>query len=159
MAVHNSKTEGGSSKSSTPTKLTARQLRAMDLILSGMPLQEIAERLEVNRQTVSWWRNKHPEFKAKLAELMAEAEAELRYSIPLNDGFMLSNLRKLAAEGNGETRLKAIQFYFEKFGRQSEEVGSAPSLNETDALLLRVMERRRESARATSHATTSEGNA
>lgn len=122
---------------SQPGKLNARQLRAMDMMLSGTPLQEVAERVGVTRQTVSEWKNHHPEFKATFQRLMSEAEEDLSHSMALNAGFMVSNLRKLAAEGNGESRLKAIQFYFEKFVR--DDAGAIPGLSDTDALLLRVM--------------------
>lgn len=149
-----SKTQGSTPKAAC--KLSPRHLKGMDMILSGMPLQEVAEQLGVTRQTVSEWKNHHPEFKAKLEELRAEAEDELRHSLPLNDGFMLSNLRKLAAEGNGDTRLKAIQFYFERFGSKAEAegAGAIPGLSNADAFLLKVMEKQRTPVRGNSGPAT-----
>lgn len=97
--------------------LTPIKLKAMDLMVSGMPLQEISETLGRTRQTLSLWKNQDPLFKSKLEELLTEAEDWRRAAMPMNDEFMMGQLRRLARDASPETSLKAIQWYFERFGR------------------------------------------
>lgn len=132
------------SKPPKPRKLKPVQLKAMDLILTGMPLQEVAEQLGVSRQTISEWKNHHPEFKERLEALCDEAEEDLRYSVPMNDAFMLSALRNLATEGPHESRLKAVQFYFDRFGLKRGDYEQDAARREEDALLMRVVAQRHE---------------
>ena len=105
-----------------PDDLTPLQLRGMDLILAGMPLQDVAEKVGRSRQTISEWKNHHPGFKAKLEELRAEAEEELSFALPMNEAFMLGQLRRLAQEGPHEARLNAIKYYFDRFARSELDV-------------------------------------
>ena len=118
---------------STPKKLTPRQLKAMDLLLQGKSMQEIAQEIGVVRQTISQWKNQDPQFRAQLEELREEAEQELSFALPMHDGFMLGQLRALAEEGPPEHRLKAIQYYFERFARPSADAdASHPLLRAAD---------------------------
>ena len=53
-------------------KLSVQQLNAIDLIVTGYSDREVAEKVGVNRSTVTRWRNYHPAF---IAELNIQREA------------------------------------------------------------------------------------
>lgn len=134
------KSHCGSTNGSEICSLTLRQKRALHLIMSGMPLQEVAEKLKVTRQTVSWWKNQHPEFRARLDALRVEAEQELNFAVPMNDAFMMGQLRRLAHEGPHDSRLKAIQFYFGRFTKSDLDIDkNQPLLTERNDMLDRVL--------------------
>lgn len=124
-------------------KLSPRQLKALDLIMSGKTTQEVAEEVGVTRQTISHWKNHDPEFKERLAQLLAEVDEELRYSAPLRDSLMRSQLFKLASEGPHENRLKAALAYLDRYGAKSAPPQVGTGLNEADGLLLQIMHGRR----------------
>lgn len=125
-----------------PRRLKPIQFKAMALILEGASLQDVADQLGVTRQTISGWKNHHPGFKAMLDQLRDEAQEALQYAAPRNEASMLSALMKLAHDGPPETRLKAIQFYFDRFSVRNESNGLEP-LGEHEALIIRAIERRR----------------
>jgi len=127
-------------------KLTHRQLKAMDLMLSGLPLQEIAEQLNLSRQTLSEWKNHHPAFLAKLEQLRTQAEEELDHMLPATTSYMLGRLRKLAHDALPAIALDAIKFYFDKFASKDETPAgaSAIGLNPQDSMLLRAVEQQRQ---------------
>ena len=52
--------------------LSRRQAKALDLMLRGMAMAQIARELGVSRLTVYRWRNNHPLFLAVYARLTAE---------------------------------------------------------------------------------------
>jgi DNA-binding LacI/PurR family transcriptional regulator len=131
-------------KSTAVRKLTPRHIRAMNLIMEGKPLCLVAQEVGVSRQTVSEWKNKNPNFKARLEELKAEADEELEYSAPMRNAYVMSQLLKLTAEGSPSERLKAIQEYFDRTGFMNAATDSAAELSETGAMLLRIMGRRQE---------------
>lgn len=106
---------------STPTKLSPRKLKALDLMLQGTPMHKIAQEIGVVRQTISEWRNHDPLFMARLQELRDDAEQELSFALPMHDGFMLGQLRALAQEAPPELRFKVIQYYFERFSRSGAD--------------------------------------
>ncbi|MBP3983759.1 helix-turn-helix domain-containing protein [Pseudoxanthomonas helianthi] len=128
-----------------PAKLKPIQLKALDFILSGLTLTEVSEKLGVSRQTVSEWKNHNPAFRAKLEELQAEAEEEMRNLLPAYNTFMLSQLRKLAQEAPPTIRLEAIRYFFDRFGQKDEASAttSAAGLSPQDAMILEVMQQRR----------------
>lgn len=124
-------------------KLTPRQWKALDLMLAGLSLQEVAREVGVARQTISLWKNQSPEFKEQLEALMAEVVEELRHSAPAREAFMLSQLCKLASEGPHDTRLKAALAYLDRFCTRPSDASATAGLNEADAFILRVMQDRR----------------
>lgn len=135
---------GSTGQRARPRKLSLTQIKAIDLILEGMTLREVAECLGVSRQTLSDWKNHHPLFKAKLEELRAAAEDELRYTLPMMEAVMLGQLRRIATAGSDEVGLKAIQYFFDRLRATDASARAAPDLSDTDALILRVMQRRRD---------------
>lgn len=124
-------------------RLSPKQLKALDLIMSGKTTQEVAEEVGVTRQTISHWKNRDPEFKDRLAQLLADVDEELRYSAPLREALMLSQLLKLASEGPHENRLKAALAYLDRYGAKSAQLQPGIGLSEDDDLLLRTMHGRR----------------
>lgn len=141
----NKNTKKGSAKSPTnPNKLRPRHIKALTLMMEGMPLYEVANQVGVSRQTISEWKNHHPAFKAKLDALQMEADEELHFVLPMNEGFMLSQLRQVAREGSPETRLKAIQYFFEQFRRSEVNTdASNPLLRDGGDMLQRVLKKYR----------------
>lgn len=131
---------GAKTRPANQNTLTPVQIKAMDLLLSGMPLGEIAERIGKSRQTVSEWKNQHLAFKAKLAALRAEAEEELSFALPMNEAFMLGQLRRLAQDAPPEVRLKVIQYYFDRFGRSERDIDqNNPLLSDSSDMLRRFL--------------------
>lgn len=122
--------------------LRPRQIKALSLILEGMPLHEVAQQVGVSRQTVSEWKNHHPAFKAKLECLRMEADEELHFVLPMNEGFMISQLRKVAQEAPPEIRLKAIQYFFERFARSELDThADSTLLHDGSDMLQRVLKK------------------
>lgn len=147
-----------SGKRSRPRKLSPTQIKAIDSILEGMTLREVAECLGVSRQTVSDWKNHHSLFKAKLEELRAAAEEDLRYTLPMIEAVMLGQLRRIATTASDEVRLKAIQYFFDRLRPTEASSHTAPNLDESDAMILSVM-RRRHDEQAANASGLMEGNA
>lgn len=123
-------------------KLTPRQWKALDLMLAGLPLQEVAREVGVTRQTISLWKNHNSQFGEQLETLMGEVAEDLRHSAPAREAFMLSQLCRLASEGPHDTRLKAILAYLDRFSTRPSESVATPGFSEADALILRVMQNR-----------------
>lgn len=132
-------------KSARPDQLRAKHFKALSLIMQGLTLQEVAQELGVTRQTISDWKNRHPLFKAKLEELYAEAESELRFSLPIRAMQMLTQLHLLASEGPYDVRFQAARYFLDRFMPKDTSADTAAGgLSEADALLLRVMQQRRQ---------------
>ena len=109
------------------------------MILAGALIHEVAVAVKVGRSTISEWIHKDGFFKTKLEELRSQAEDELRFSAPMTNAFMMAQLRNLAESGPPESRLKAVQFYFEKFGIKDSTTTSG--LSAGDALILKAMQK------------------
>ncbi|GAB3102229.1 hypothetical protein [Lysobacter terrae] len=135
-----SKATGDKKKRRNSDKLDSRQLKATYLITAGFPLSQIAEQLNVCRQTLSEWKNHHPLFRAKLEELDAERDEEVRYALSATHTVMLSELRKLMQEGPHADRLKAIQYCHDQVLRSNEDSDrSSPLLGSSNEMLRRVL--------------------
>ena len=71
----------------TGQELSVEQANAVDLLVLGLPDQEVAEAVGVTRQTVCGWRNHHPAFQAALNvrrhEVWGGACDRLRSLLPL----------------------------------------------------------------------------
>lgn len=125
------------------SKLSPRQAKAVSMLAGGMLLQEVAERLGVTRQTVSGWKNHHPAFKTKYEELRAEAEDEIGDALSMTDGFMLTQLRRLAQDGPPEVRLRTIQYYLDRRPWPESDAGRNSLLSDSSDMLTRVLNQHR----------------
>ena len=54
------------------TKLSVKQERAIDMLLGGSTVSEVAKVLGTARQTISGWRNRNPDFMAELVARRTE---------------------------------------------------------------------------------------
>lgn len=124
---------GKKEKLNKPNKLNPRQLDAAYLITAGHTVSESAEKLGLSRQTVSVWKNQNPLFRAKLEELDAERDEEIRYGLSATHVVMLTQLRKLMQEGSPESRLKTIEYFNNTFPRPDKS--SSPLLIPGDDLI------------------------
>jgi transposase-like protein len=92
--------------SKAPCELSAQQQLAIDLLVSGKSLAEVARVLDLSRQTLSEWANQHYGFRAVLnqrrQEIWSAAGDALRSMLP-------AALAALAAELEGPNRLRAVQ--------------------------------------------------
>jgi hypothetical protein len=131
-------------KPSDPDKLTPVQKKAVNLIMEGMPMAEVAQKVGRCRQTLSGWKNHHPAFKAKLEVLGAEAEEELSFAVRTSAGFMLSQLRRLAQEGAPEISMKAIQYFFDRHPWPAPDADKQhPLLSERSDMVSRMLDQLR----------------
>lgn len=127
----------------TKTKLTPRQIQALHLILEGWPLKEIAEKLQISRQTLSEWKNQNALFKAKLEELRAEAEDDLHFSLQATFAVAFSQLRMLMVGGSEKVKISALGIFFNKFASKDETKpqGSSSILSEEGKIILKTMQK------------------
>jgi hypothetical protein len=63
-----------SGQNRTFSELNAKQTRALEGLLEGKTVTEVARTLRVRRQTVSEWRNRHPAFRAALEVAQVEKQ-------------------------------------------------------------------------------------
>lgn len=59
-------------------ELTVRQCKAIDMLLAGAKLNDIADQTGVNRTTLWRWRNRDPDFVAKLKQYREQLTARIR---------------------------------------------------------------------------------
>ena len=86
--------------SATITDLEPKRRRALELLLSGAGVTEVAAALSVNRSTVWRWRST-PEFALALAQASSERVADIRADIEIAARKMSTRLKN-HAEGIGE---------------------------------------------------------
>ena len=112
--------------------MTAKQLKAVELIIDGAPLQEVAEKLGIARQTVSIWRNQNPLFKGTVDRLLDEARDNMGRNLPLSSDYFLAQLRRIAASNDHAAALKACTFYFSLLDRRQHESGGSVAGEDPD---------------------------
>jgi hypothetical protein len=92
--------------SEAPCELSAQQQRAIDLIVVGKSLTEAARVLDLSRQTLSEWANRHHGFRAALSqrrqEVWSSAGDALRSLLPAAIEALAEEMRP-----GGPDRLKA----------------------------------------------------
>ena len=85
--------------------LTPQQQKAIDLLLLGKTERFIAEELEIARETVNRWRNRHPKFIAALNEqqrLLARCNSLFSQSLDVLE-------QALATESNVKVAIAVVQ--------------------------------------------------
>src|SRR5688500_320517 len=81
-------------------RLTPRQNRALELVFAGETDGEVAEQIQVSRQTVNEWRNHHPAFRAAYNRLLQETADQFRHRIIALRGKALNVLEDNLEQGN-----------------------------------------------------------
>ncbi|WP_196778611.1 phBC6A51 family helix-turn-helix protein [Cognatilysobacter tabacisoli] len=132
----------GPTRRASPARLKPIQLKALEMIVAGKDLSDVAQELGVTRQTVSEWKNRNTLFRAKLDELIREMEDDLRSTAPMRHQFVVSQLVKLTAEGPHESRLKAIQCFLDRVDLRDVRAEAAAPLTSTEVMILRLAESR-----------------
>ncbi len=109
-------------------KLTIEQENAIDLLVQGLSDREVAEKVNVSRETVTRWRNENPHFQAELnrkrKEIWGAAQSRLRALVM----DAVQTLENEVKEGNWRASvevLKAVGLYgsdLQPFGLTDPEV-------------------------------------
>ena len=89
--------------------LTEKQVRAIDLIIKGETLSDVARLVGVSRQTVSFWKNSDELFKAELEKSIQGLKSQVNARILDNMTPLMDKLIKIALKSNSDkTSLDAI---------------------------------------------------
>ena len=89
--------------------LTEKQVRAIDLIIKGETLSDVARLVGVSRQTVSFWKNSDEVFKAELEKSIQGLKSQVNARILDNMTPLMDKLIKIALKSSSDkTSLDAI---------------------------------------------------
>ncbi|ACA54988.1 carbon monoxide dehydrogenase [Clostridium botulinum] len=90
-------------------ELSQQQLKAIELLLKGTSINDIATITGVSRQTISTWKNKNEVFKAELDKSLQALKSEVNNKILLNIEPLVDKLVRIALKSNSDkTSLDAI---------------------------------------------------
>ncbi|WP_242850922.1 helix-turn-helix domain-containing protein [Clostridium sporogenes] len=90
-------------------ELSQQQLKAIELLLKGTSINDIAKITGVSRQTISTWKNKNEVFKAELDKSLQDLKSEVNNKILLNIEPLVDKLVRIALKSNSDkTSLDAI---------------------------------------------------
>lgn len=107
------------------SRLSQKQLQAIELIMTGMTDKEVAEKVGVARQTVNEWRNHNPAFIAEMnRRRKAMYEASLNRLLRLTSK-SLDAIEKELENGNWKLAVEIMRMVFNYrdgiFGPTDEE--------------------------------------
>lgn len=89
--------------------LTDKQMKAIDLIIQGESLTDVAKIIGVSRTTVSTWKNQDERFKVELDKTMQALKSGVDTQILNNINPLMDRLIKIALKSNSDkTSLDAI---------------------------------------------------
>ncbi|MBN3409956.1 carbon monoxide dehydrogenase [Clostridium botulinum] len=90
-------------------ELSQQQLKAIELLLKGTSINDIATITGVSRQTISTWKNKNEVFKAELDKSLQDLKSEVNNKILLNIEPLVDKLVRIALKSKSDkTSLDAI---------------------------------------------------
>lgn len=90
-------------------ELDERQLKAIELLIKGTSINDIAAILGVSRQSVSAWKNKDEVFKAELNKCIQDLKTGVNNKILLNIEPLVDKLVRIALKSKSDkTSLDAI---------------------------------------------------
>ncbi|WP_035293800.1 helix-turn-helix domain-containing protein [Clostridium sp. KNHs214] len=90
-------------------ELSQQQLKAIELLLKGTSINDIATITGVSRQTISTWKNKNEVFKAELDKSLQALKSEVNNRILLNIEPLVDKLVRIALKSKSDkTSLDAI---------------------------------------------------
>lgn len=90
-------------------ELSQQQLKAIELLLKGTSINDIATITGVSRQTISTWKNKNEVFKAELDKNLQDLKSEVNNKILLNIEPLVDKLVRIALKSKSDkTSLDAI---------------------------------------------------
>ncbi|MHB9943655.1 carbon monoxide dehydrogenase [Clostridium sporogenes] len=90
-------------------ELSQQQLKAIELLLKGTSINDIATITGVSRQTISTWKNKNEVFKAELNKSLQDLKSEVNNKILLNIEPLVDKLVRIALKSKSDkTSLDAI---------------------------------------------------
>lgn len=91
--------------------LNDKQLKAIEFILQGMSLTDIAKHIGVSRQAISKWRNNNEVFKAELDKQRRSLESHVNSRLLMNVEPLMDRLIDIALNSKNEnTSLTAITY-------------------------------------------------
>lgn len=83
-------------------ELNERQLKAIELLIKGESINDIAATLGVTRQSVSTWKNKDELFKAELDKCVQELKSKVSDKLLMNIEPLMDKLIKIALKSSSE---------------------------------------------------------
>lgn len=90
-------------------ELSQQQLKAIELLLKGTSISDIAKVTGVSRQTISTWKNKNEVFKAEFDKSLQELKTGVNNKILMNIDPLVDKLVRIALKSNSDkTSLDAI---------------------------------------------------
>ena len=89
--------------------LTEKQLKAIDLLIKGETISDVAKIVGVSRQSVSFWKNSDEVFKAELEKSIQGLKSQVNARILDNMTPLMDKLIKIALKSSSDkTSLDAI---------------------------------------------------
>lgn len=89
--------------------LNDKQIKAIELLVQGENISDVAKIIGVSRTTVSTWKNKDELFKAELDKSIQALKSDVETQIMNNINPLISRLIKIALKSNSDkTSLDAI---------------------------------------------------
>lgn len=89
--------------------LTDKQIQAIELIVQGESISDVAKLIGVSRTTVSTWKNKDELFKAELDKSLQALKSDVETQILNNINPLMNRLIKIALKSSSDkTSLDAI---------------------------------------------------
>jgi len=82
--------------------LTDKQMKAIDLIIQGESLTDVAKIIGVSRTTVSTWKNQDERFKVELDKTMQALKSGVDTQILNNINPLMDRLIKIALKSNSD---------------------------------------------------------
>lgn len=119
-------------KGSKLTECDERQLKAIELLITGEPAVKVAKLVGVNRKTIADWKTRDY-FKAELDRQVAELKSGIEKKILTNVNPMLDKLNRIALESDSDkTSLDAIIYCINRLVGTPTRVVSDTTNNSED---------------------------
>lgn len=83
-------------------ELNEKQLKAIELLIKGESINDIATFLGVSRQSVSTWKNKNEMFKLELDRNVQELKSRVNNKLLVNIEPLMDRLIKIALKGSSD---------------------------------------------------------
>ena len=107
--------------------LSAIQIKAIDMIIDGFKLKDIAEKVDRTQQTLCQWK-KQPEFIARLNQIKAQGFAEVQNRFSKSTATAVETIDDIMVNSKSDkARLDAAKFIIERVGLTPAHIGPTSS--------------------------------
>ena len=125
-------------------ELNEKQLKAIELLIKGESINDIAATLGVTRQSVSTWKNKDEMFKAEMDKCVQELKSKVSDKLLMNIEPLMDKLIKIALKSSSEkTSLDACIYALNRLcGTPTNKIADVTNAtgNDKDVNILSMLE-------------------